>query len=80
MNKVQMLILKDILYEYDNQLVISDLELVVQGNIVTDVVWDEETDEIHFFCGNMYKDEYAEEVFPNEQELNTIYTEIVTNY
>lgn len=80
MDKGQKHILKGILYEYDNGINIGDGELVAQGCEITEIVWNEETDELEFYAGNMYDDKYAEQVFPNETEMDLIYQYVVENF
>jgi hypothetical protein len=80
MDKGQTHILKGILYEYGNGITIEDWELVAQRSIITEIIWDEETDEIHFFAGDMENDKHAEEIIPNEEELDKIYKYIVKNF
>ena len=80
MNKGQTHILKGILYEYGNKLVIADWEIKVGGCIITQILWNEVTDEIQFFTGDMEDDEYVDEVFPTEETLNEIYQMVVENF
>lgn len=80
MDKGQKHILKGILYEYDNGINIGDGELVAQGCEITEIVWNEETDELEFYAGDMYNDKYAEQVFPNETEMDLIYQYVVENF
>lgn len=80
MDKGQTHILKGILYEYGNRINTEDSELVAQGCEITEIVWNEETDELAFYTGDMYDDEYAEQVFPNETEMDLIYQFVVENF
>ena len=80
MNKGQTHIFKGILYEYGNQIVIADWEIKVGGCIITQILWNEVTDEIQFFTGDMEDDEYVDEVFPTEETLNEIYKMVVENF
>ena len=80
MNKGQTHIFKGILYEYGNQIVIADWEIKVGGCIITQILWNEETDEIQYFTGDMEEDDYAEEVFPTEETINKIYEMVVENF
>ena len=50
------------------------------GCEITEIVWNEETDELEFYAGNMYDDKYAEQVFPNEIEMDLIYQYVVENF
>lgn len=79
MDKGQTHILKGILYEYGNRLVLNG-EIVAQGCEITEIIWNEETDELAFYAGDMYDDEYAEQVFPNETEMDLIYQFVVENF
>lgn len=80
MDKGQTHILKGILYEYGNAINTEDSELVAQGCEITEIVWNEETDELEFYAGNMYDDKYAEQVFPSEIEIDLIYQYVVENF
>jgi hypothetical protein len=80
MDKGQTHILKGILYEYGNSVLVPNGEIVAQGCEITEIVWNEETDELAFYAGDMYNDKYAEQVFPNETEMDLIYQYVVENF
>lgn len=80
MNKGQKHILKGIVYEYGDLINIDDAEIVEQGSVVTSIVWNEDTDKLEFYAGNFETDKNAEQIFPNEDELNEIYEYVVDNF
>ena len=80
MNKGQKHILKGIVYEYGDLINIDDAEIVAQGSVVTSIVWNEDTDKLEFYAGNFETDKNAEQIFPNEDELNEIYEYVVYNF
>ena len=69
-----------IVYQYDNLISVSDLGIKVQGSLLTHIFYNEGTDTLQFFAGDMVNDKNAEEVFPNEEEMETIYAEITDNF
>jgi hypothetical protein len=73
-NKIKELI--SIILEYGEYIVVSDLDIKVQGCILTHLYYNEETDTLHYFSGDIVEDKYAEELFPNEKEFEEIYEEI----
>ena len=80
MNKGQVHILKGILYEYDGLITVADAELVVQGSLLTSIEWNERTDELKFYSGDLETDKYAEELIPSNEELDLIYDYVVDNF
>lgn len=80
MDKGQEHILKGIVYEYGDLINIDDAEIVAQGSVVTSIVWNEDTDKLEFYAGNFETDKNAEQIFPNEDELNEIYEYVVYNF
>lgn len=77
-NKVRKLI--NIVDEYDGSIIVTDLDIKVQGNLLTHIMYNEDSDILQFFAGDMEEDEYAEEVFPTEEEMETIYEEVTNNF
>lgn len=69
-----------IVYQYDNLISVPDLGIKVQGSLLTHIFYNEGTDTLQFFAGDMVNDKNAEEVFPNEEEMETIYAEITDNF
>ena len=69
-----------IVEDYGGLIVVSDLGIKVQGSLLTHIFYNENTDTLQFFAGDMVNDKYAEEVFPNEEEMETIYAEIADNF
>lgn len=70
----------DILDEYDGLLNVADFELVVQGCHLTYICYNEESDAIQYFAGDIVEDDYAEELFPTDDEFNKIYDLVVEIY
>ena len=66
--------------EYGGLIVVEDLDIVVGNSLITHIFYNEGTDTLQFFAGDMVNDKYAEEVFPNEEEMETIYAEITDNF
>ena len=80
MNKDKIRNLISIVEDYGGLIVVSDLGIKVQGSLLTHIFYKEEYDTLQFFAGDMVNDKDAEEVFPNEEEMETIYTEIADNF
>ena len=72
-------IVKEILTDFDNSIIITDLNLVVQGSIVDEVLLDE-NNELHFYSGDMLNDDNAVELLPNPTELDKILTSIIVDF
>jgi hypothetical protein len=70
----------EIVKEYDNLLVITDYDLVIQGCQLTHIWYDEEDGSIRYFAGDMVEDDYAEELFPTKEEFNEIYDLITEEF
>lgn len=73
-------LVKGIIYEYGSGLNIEDGELVAQRCEITEILWNEETDELEYYAGDMENDKHAEQVFPNETELDKIFDYIIDNF
>ena len=69
-----------IVEDYGGLIVVSDLGIKAQGSLLTHIFYNEDTDTLQFFAGDMVNDKNAEEVFPNEEEMETIYAEITDNF
>jgi hypothetical protein len=80
MNKGKEHLVKGIIYEYGNSIIIVDGEIVAQECELTEVRWNEETDELEYYAGDMENDKYAEQVFPNETEIEEIFDYIIENF
>ena len=80
MGKNKMHDLISIVDEYGGLIVVEDLDIVVGNSLITHIFYNEDTDTLQFFAGDMVNDKYAEEVFPNEEEMETIYAEITDNF
>lgn len=79
MDKYQQTI-ADIIAEYGDLIGVEDLGLVVQDCILTHIFYNQETDTLHYFSGDIVEDKYAEELFPNEEEFNEIYDMVLDNF
>lgn len=71
---------KSIVYEYDNLICVTDLELEAQGTLLDYVRYNEETDELEFWAGNLDEDDYAEQIIPTETELTELINEITKEF
>ena len=80
MNKDKIRNLISIVEDYGGLIVVSDLGIKVQGSLLTHIFYKEEYDTLQFFADDMVNDKNAEEVFPNEEEMETIYAEITGNF
>lgn len=80
MSKRKEHLVKEIIFEYGNGINIEDGEIVAQQCEIAEVRWNEETDELEYYAGDMETDKYAEQVFPNETELNKIFDYIIDNF
>lgn len=80
MGKSKMHDLISIVDEYGGLIVVEDLDIVVGNSLITHIFYNEGTDTLQFFAGDMVNDKYAEEVFPTEEEMETIYAEITDNF
>lgn len=78
--KTKMTNLIDILNEYEGLLNITDFNLVVQGCQLTHIYYNDEFDKIQYFAGDIVEDDYAEELFPTDEEFNKIYDLVVEIY
>lgn len=75
--KTKMTNLIDILNEYDGLLNITDFNLVVQGCLLTHIYYNEDSDKIQYFAGDIVEDKYSEELFPTDEEFDKIYDSVV---
>ena len=75
--KTKMTNLIDILNEYDGLLEVIDFNLVVQGCLLTHIYYNEESDKIQYFAGDIVEDKYSEELFPTDEEFDKIYDSVV---
>ena len=67
----------DILNEYGGLLEVIDFNLVVQGCLLTHIYYNEESDKIQYFAGDIVEDKYSEELFPTDEEFDKIYDSVV---
>ena len=80
MDKGKIRNLISIVEDYGGLIVVSDLDIKVQGSLLTHIFYKEEYDTLQFFAGDMANDKDAEVVYPNEEEMETIYAEITDNF
>ena len=80
MDKGKMHYLIGIVYQYGGSLIVPDLEIVVQGNLLTHIMYNEDSDILQFFAGDLEEDDYVEEVFPTEEELEGIFAQVTDNF
>lgn len=80
MDKGKMHYLIGIVYQYDGSLIVPDLDIKVQGNLLTHIMYNEDSDILQFFAGDLEEDDYVEEVFPTEEELEEIFKEVTDNF
>ena len=80
MDKGKMHHLIGIVYQYDNLISVPDLGIKVQGSLLTHIFYNETYDILQFFAGDMVNVTDAEEVFPNEEDMETLYTELADNF
>ena len=69
-----------IVEDYGGLIVVSDLGIKVQGSLLTHIFYNENTDTLQFFAGDMVNDKYAEEIFPTEEEFEEIFVKITDNF
>ena len=77
MDKDKMRHLINIVYQYGNLIFVSDLNIKVQGRVLSHIFYREEYDILQFFAGNLVNDIA---VFPTEEELDEIFVKITDNY
>ena len=80
MDKGKMHNLISIVEDYGGLIVVSDLGIKVQGSLLTHIFYNENTDTLQFFAGDMVNDKYAEEIFPTEEEFEEIFVKITDNF
>ena len=80
MDKGKMHYLIGIVYQYGGSLIVPDLCIKVQGSLLTHIMYNEDSDILQFFAGDLEEDDYVEEVFPTEEELEEIFKEVTDNF
>ena len=80
MDKGKMNYLISIVDEYGGSIIVSDLGIKAQGNLLTHIFYNEDSDILQFFAGDMVNDKYAEEIFPTEEEFEEIFTQVTDNF
>ena len=80
MDKGKMHYLIGIVYQYCGSLIVPDLDIKVQGNLLTHIMYNEDSDILQFFAGDLEEDDYVEEVFPTDEELEEIFKEVTDNF
>ena len=69
-----------IVYQYGGSLIVPDLDIKIQGNLLTHIMYNEDSDILQFFAGDLEEDDYVEEVFPTDEELEEIFKEVTDNF
>lgn len=69
-----------IVYQYGGSLIVPDLDIKVQGNLLTHIMYNEDSDILQFFAGDLEEDDYVEEVFPTDEKLEEIFKEVTDNF
>ena len=77
MDKDKMRHLINIVYQYGNLIFVSDLNIKVQGRVLSHIFYREEYDILQLFAGNLVIDIA---VFPTEEEFEEIFAKITDNY
>ena len=80
MDKGKMNYLISIVDEYGGSIIVSDLGIKSQGNLLTHIFYNEDSDILQFFAGDMVNDKYAEEIFPAEEEFEEIFAQVTDNF
>ena len=80
MDKGKMNYLISIVDEYGGSIIVSDLGIKAQGNLLTHIFYNEDSDILQFFAGDMVNDKYAEEIFPTEKEFEEIFAQVTDNF
>ena len=80
MGKGKMNYLISIVDEYGGSIIVSDLGIKAQGNLLTHIFYNEDSDILQFFAGDMVNDKYAEEIFPTEEEFEEIFAQVTDNF
>ena len=80
MDKGKMHYLIGSVYQYGGSLIVPDLDIKVQGNLLTHIMYNEDSDILQFFAGDLEEDDYVEEVFPTDEELEEIFKEVTDNF
>lgn len=80
MDKGKMNYLISIVDEYGGSIIVSDLGIKAQGNLLTHILYNEDSDILQFFAGDMVNDKYAEEIFPTEEEFEEIFAQVTDNF
>lgn len=71
-------IVKDIIDSYGGAITIEDGDIIVNGMLITDVELID--NELHYYAGNMVTDKFAEEVFPDNADLDLIHSYIIDEF
>ena len=80
MDKGKMHYLIGIVYQYGGSLIVPDLEIIVQGNLLTHIMYNEDSDILQFFAGDLEEDDYVEEAVPTDEELEKSLKEVTDNF
>ena len=80
MDKGKMHYLIGIVYQYGDSLIVPDLDIKIQGNLLTHIMYNEDSDILQFFAGDLEEDDYVEEVFPTDEKLEEIFKKVTNNF
>lgn len=81
MDKGKVHLVKGIIYEYGNLIIISDYDFKIGGRtLLTHIYYNEDEDKLQFFAGDIFEDKHAEEVFPTDAELDEIFNIVVEDF
>lgn len=80
MDKGKMHYLIGIVYQYGGSLIVPDLDIKIRNSLLTHIMYNEDSDILQFFAGDLEEDDYVEEVFPTEEELEKIFAQVTDNF
>lgn len=80
MDKGKMHYLIGIVYQYGGSLIVPDLEIKIRGCLLTHIMYNEDSDILQFFAGDLEEDDYIEEVFPTDEKLEEIFKKVTDNF
>ena len=80
MDKGKMHYLIGIVYQYGGSLIVPDLNIKVQGNLLTHIMYNEDSDILQFFAGDLEENDYVEEVIPTDEKLEEIFKKVTDNF
>ena len=57
-----------IVYQYDNLISVPDLGIKVQGSLLTQIFYNEDTDTLQFFAGDIVNDKMQKRFFQTKRK------------